>query len=187
LLWVALMFSKCSDTAQASGFMNNVLDPQPTAVPYTVKPDFLKGRQFFMDLNFVDRPCFDYLAKQLAILFSYRYFPEPTEQDRVAEMIMRQMLDEPNPRQDLQKAYDECPTVKYDQYTHFLENHQKTIELFNEALENRSLWPDKDAAELQEIFGKVIPQCVPKTTSVTLGNTDDMDSGHPGPGAMNVQ
>jgi hypothetical protein len=167
--------------------MNNVLDPQPTAVPYTVKPDFLKGRQIFMDLNFVDRPCFDNLTKQLAKLFSYRYLDEPTEQDRAPEMIMRQMLDEPNPRKGLQEAYDECLTVKYDQYTRFLRDHQKTIELFDEALENRSLWPEDDAAKLQEIFGKVTPQCVPKTTSVTLGNTDDMDSGHPGPDAMNVQ
>ena len=55
VLWVALMFSKCSDSTKVAGFVASVLDPQPkdhTTPTYTAKPDFLIGRAFLEQVKF---------------------------------------------------------------------------------------------------------------------------------------
>ena len=76
LLWVAIMYSSCSNAAHAAGFLRTVLDPQPySGTTYTAKPDFLKGRDFFQLVKFPGWPHLDQLLINLAKLFSACYEP----------------------------------------------------------------------------------------------------------------
>lgn len=145
LLWVALMYSKCSNSPMAAGFLEIVLDTQPHSTStYASKPDFLMGRQFLRDVKFVDRPCLDNLLDQLTKLFAVRYHCQPEEDARKAENAWGQLLKE-NP--GLQSIYDALPIVQYDRRIKILKDHEETINYFEEALKDRSLWPPNDGAD----------------------------------------
>ena len=53
LLWMALMFSKCSNPGQVPLFLSRVLDPQPHgSIGGYGKADFLKGKTFLAQVKF---------------------------------------------------------------------------------------------------------------------------------------
>ena len=75
ILWMAIMYSSCSDISAIPAFLDHTLDPQikwPEDC-YMGKLDFLKGRSLLQTIKFVGQPAFDKLAKDLAVLFSAQY------------------------------------------------------------------------------------------------------------------
>jgi hypothetical protein len=150
LLWVALMYSRCSDGEKAVGFLDTVLDPQPRHghTTYTTKPDFLMGRAFLNKVKFPDRPCLDQLLADLALLFSVRYEPTPTrELIKTAEELLAGV----EPGSTLLPFLEEHHTVIYVRGWEGLASHRGTIGFFNEALRDRSQWPLNDRAEKQDL------------------------------------
>jgi hypothetical protein len=168
LLWVALMYSKCSDRTKIAGFLKTVLDPQPDDdSTYTSKPEFLRGGQFLDDVKFVDRPCLDKLLRQLTKLFACRYLPQPSDEQRGQEATMRKYCDQ---SPELRSIYDNLFAVLYDRQIDLLKDHEEIIRYFEEALVDRSRWPAEDGAEKQEILDSshsLVPQRVRKTNFST--------------------
>jgi hypothetical protein len=150
LLWVSLMYSKTSDSENAAGFLNSVLDPPRfEGVTYSAKPDFLRARTFFTTSKFPDRPRLYALLNDLANLFAVRYEEAPTAVDLEIEALSRQHLEtipEGLVRKTMVTIHLQMPTVQYIARQAALADHKETLEYFNKALENSSEWPSDDAA-----------------------------------------
>lgn len=162
LLWVALIYSKCSDSGKVTGFLDSVLDPQPRTglSTYTTKPEFLKGATFLRQVKFPDRPCFDELLLKLANLFAVRYELPPSSGDiELANNLFRSL--ESQSDRSIRAMYETLPAISFQRRSQGLLNHTLTINYFNEALRNRSLWPIKDRAEKQDFYNKATLSLVP--------------------------
>jgi hypothetical protein len=164
LLWVALMYSKCSDSQKVTGFIGFVLDGQPRndSGTYTGKTEFLRGQSFLDSVKFPGRPRFDALLAQLATLFAVRYEPEPSVKDLDAAKKLEGQLDA---IPELLEAYNELPVVKYRRRHAGLKTHDLTIEYFEKALECRGDWPSDDRAEKQYFSNKTLNSRIPKLKS----------------------
>jgi hypothetical protein len=169
LLWMTLMYSECSNPKQVPSFLEGVLDPKPHGGTggYS-KPDFLKGRTFLSQIEFPGRSALHHLIDQLCYLFVVRYEHEPTQAERDEATMLRQYMDFGNPQ--LEGAYHRCYAYTYDQRMASLKNNKSTVDLYEDALSNLSLWPTNDGAVKQNIFVKISsPHPVIKTDwSTTL-------------------
>jgi hypothetical protein len=148
LLWVALTYSKCSDSGKVAGFLISVLDPQPRTGPstYTTKPEFLRGATFLRQVKFPGRPCFDNLLLKLTNLFAVRYELPPCHADiNLANGLLHSLESRLNP--NLKAMYETLPAISFQRRSQGLSNHTLTINYFNEALRDRSLWPLEDCAD----------------------------------------
>ena len=164
LLWVALTYSKCSDSGKVAGFLNSVLDPQPRTGPstYTTKPEFLRGATFLRQVKFPGRPCFDNLLLKLTNLFAVRYELPPCQADiNLANDLLHSSESRLNP--NLKAMYETLPAISFQRRSQGLSNHTLTINYFNEALRDRSLWPLEDCAEKQDLYNKTTFSLVPMT------------------------
>ena len=149
LLWVAIMYSSCSNAAHAAGFLWTVLDPQPySGTTYTTKPDFLKGRDFFQLVKFPGRPHLNQLLINLAELFSARYKPS-SGQDNIdaADALLANV-----PEAEQSRFIRFVSVLWRKECLKLLNNHEWTLHIFNEALNDRSQWPSNDRVEKQD-FG----------------------------------
>jgi hypothetical protein len=154
LLWVALMFSETSQPMNVALFMDTVLDPKmPAGIGedtsiYPYKAEFLTQTQFLKFTKFPGRPCFHTLLTSLADLFAVRYEKVPIGASDLPRA--RKILDSFTNKID-QELFRSLPLFSYFERMAFLTNHDRTIELFNIALQNRSEWPVDDRAEKQHI------------------------------------
>lgn len=142
LLWVMFMYSTCSQPNQAIPFLDNVLDPQPHAkgTGYT-KSDFLRGRTLLEEVKFTGRPKFDDLLVSLAKLFASRY----------ESIVPKDKLPPKTPESLDDRNMIKAKNVVIRRMTNKLENHDATIQYFNDALEDRLQWPAADGAVDQGI------------------------------------
>ena len=189
LLWVGLMYSKCSNNEKVAGFLHNVLDPQPRDSDghstYTTKPEFLKGRDFLSQVQFPGRPQFDKLLLQLATQFAVRYEEPPsfthlaTANRILAELEERK--EEGTDVSDSESLYLTIPAVSFTCRNNNLKDHTQTIKYFDDALTDRMLWPLVDGAEKQDIHSNTMSSCEPvlktswNSTLVTLDFQKGMD------------
>jgi hypothetical protein len=152
LLWTTLMYSEVSNRDVVPTFLSGVLDPQPYGNNGGFgKADFLKGRTFLSNVQFPGRPLLHTLIDRLAQLFSVRYDKPPSQEDRDA---VHWLKDAGDPR-SLASYNASIPGI-YDQRMSQLKDHDTTIALFDNALQDRSKWPLADSATLQ-IFGTKVP------------------------------
>jgi len=150
LLWMTLMYSKCSNPKQVPSFLEGVLDPKPhggTGV-YS-KPDFLKGRTFLSQIEFTGRSALHCLIDQLCYLFAVRYEQEPSQAERDEATTLRQYVDLGNSQ--LARVYHRCYANAYNHRMASLKNNKSAIDLFEDALRDPSLWPTNDGAVKQNI------------------------------------
>lgn len=83
LMWVVLMYSKCSNQTQVLKFLRDILDPQPIGSTGSYcKADFLKGRTFLQEVEFLHCPALHKLISELAYLFAVCYEAPPTDNQR---------------------------------------------------------------------------------------------------------
>lgn len=152
LLWVTLMYSSCSDAGHVVPFMEGVLDPQPHGTRGGLgKADFLQGRSFLRQVDFPNRPTLHTLLDRMAHLFSVRYeaAPNASERKRFEKLLM---LAQKQPDEMADDVRDQSHVASYDQRVDALNGHEVTIELFNDALADRSQWPTADHAVKQDIY-----------------------------------
>jgi hypothetical protein len=154
LLWVALMFSKTSKPMNVAVFMDTVLNPNmPAGISedtsiYPYKAEFLIQTQFLQFTKFPGRPCFHKLLISLADLFAVRYEKVPFGASDLPRA--QQILDSFTDNFD-RELLQSLPLFGYFERKAFLTNHDRTIKLFDIALQNRSEWPLNDRAEKQHI------------------------------------
>ena len=184
LLWVALMYSECSDRGRGAGSLITILDPEPdTNRTYVLKSQFLTAAalsgEYLQGFNFPGRPCLDTLLNRLTKLFARRYLPDPSAEQRATQATIKKLMLGNDP--DLKKVYDEHPATVHDQEVEHLKNHDETIRFFEEALANCDSWPVDDKAVYQNIpdhpLQSLGPQRARKTNlSTTLFTWDGADS-----------
>lgn len=165
LLWVTLMYSSCSDAEHVVPFMKGVLDPQPHKSRGGFgKADFLQGRSFLKQVNFPNRSALHNLIDQLAQLFAVRYEEPP---DSCAREEFEQLLNLAQNQPGTMTAiiHNQSAVAFYDRRMDALKGHVATIQLFDEALANRSQWPTADAAAKQNIYASIH---APRAASYTL-------------------
>lgn len=152
LLWVVLVYSEISDFLQGRTFLVQTLDPQPCGPTFS-KADFLKGRTFLSNVTFPGRPALHELVNQMAQLFAVRYEEKPTNVDRKDDKALEELA-ESNP--SLRSVYENNKVRQYDQRMSNLESkgHDTVINLFDNALRNRSQWPDNDFPVKQPLVTK---------------------------------
>lgn len=172
LLWMALMYSECSNKSQVPSFMECVIDPPPRGTTGGfAKADFLKGRTFLKNVKFPHRPNLNKLVDQLAQLFSARY-DKPDSADELHTAKLRE-LSTRDPT--FTSIYKSSRYFQYQERISLLASPAGTISLFNDALRDRSQWPD-DPAVKQDIFEKTLsPLLAIKTgwrTSLEAGIDD---------------
>lgn len=162
LLWMALMFSKCSNTEQVPSFLSGVLDPQPNGSTGGYgKADFLKGKTFLAQVKFPGRPAFDTLLYKLAELFAVHYEEPPLDSQRsIANTLLSLAQNDPMTL----PLYKSSTAYLFEQRMTALKSHGATIAIFDAALLDRSQWPADDQAEDQHIRTKTSsPDLVMKT------------------------
>ena len=140
LLWVMLMYSTCSRPDQVVPFLETVLDPQLHTAKqggYT-KADFLRGRMFLEEVQFIRRPAFNKLLRDLAVLFSCHY----------QKIVPDAELREPGSRG---RQTDDALNESIVERLEGLKDHDATIDLFDVALRDRFKWPTGDNANDQGI------------------------------------
>lgn len=136
LIWVAVMYLRCPEPAWVSSFLNTIFEPHPGIKVTDAKEDFLKGRSFLKKKKFPGPPVLLRLAIDLAKLFATRY-----------------LTDEPSDTQTEDGNSSPSTTTSVSEHgetTSRLNNHHAVIGLFNTALQDRSKWPNDDAAVRQD-------------------------------------
>jgi hypothetical protein len=184
LLWVALVYSNCSDQDKVHGFMIHTFDPHPGT--YSAKPDFLTSKHFLHEVKYPGRPHFDRLLDNLASLFAIRYQAAPTPGDFSFAVWMKGQIESSNPPiPGAIEAYEKIPCVLYLRQLEDLETHKATIKYFEDALKNRSEWPRDDHAEIQTFcqgamlpLGPVIKSCW--STTFEIDPSEDAEEGMEG-------
>ena len=137
LLWMALMYSHCSDTTKVAAFMDSVLDPQvhncinqATSI-YSTKPKFLKGRVFLEEqVKFLNQLHLDELLDNLAQLFAVCYEKALTAPE-LAYAIKLLKDNEGNEGHEMILC---MPALYYHTQENHLKTHKCTIKYFNDAL-----------------------------------------------------
>ncbi|KAH9030573.1 hypothetical protein EDB83DRAFT_1848361 [Lactarius deliciosus] len=137
VLWVTLVYSETSDRDQAAALLASVLDPSGRTGGYT-KADFLQGTTFLRNVTFPHRPALHTLIGDLARLFAVRYESTPTEFINRSRLVQTSSRDT-----DLSHvAHD----TYYKSRMALLSSHSKTVDLFDDSLQDRSQWPPYDRA-----------------------------------------
>jgi hypothetical protein len=143
LLWTTLMYSAVPEKNVVVSTLRHVLDPHPYGNNGGFgKMDLLRGRTFFSQVKLLDWPKLHELMFHLSKLFAVRYEDPPTNKQRETETFVRSF--------DAPDLLSECYAAQYDMRLSQLKTHEFTIELFQDALEDRSQWPPNDAAVLQQ-------------------------------------
>lgn len=160
LLWVALMYSKTSDSMQAFLFITHVLNHnQPFGtVGFYHKSHFLVARTFLAHTKFIHRPALDKLVEDLACLLGTRYMKAPSDKEREEAEAMRvRTIKDPT----LLDFYHKMGPCVFDDRMSKLENHHATINLFETALSDPD-WPENDLPIIQD-FNEVKLQVIRKS------------------------
>ena len=102
ILWLAIMYSPCSNISAIPTFLDHTLNPQIKQPEdyYTGKLDFLKGRSLLQTTKFIGWPAFDKLIKDLAVPFSAQYelrerqLPDRMEEEKATDNQEQETLAE---------------------------------------------------------------------------------------------
>lgn len=165
ILWVAIMYSPCSDIRAIPPFLDHTLDPQVKYQDsYTGKSDFLVGRALFRKVKFIGRPALDKLVKDLAVLFAARYqllereSPERSPEEEFSHKRDEQYLAEikdwlvRDPAAEFAQHALECnPLHQIQTAARNLETHTHTIAIFDAAITDLSQCVSDPPAAKQDI------------------------------------
>lgn len=177
LLWVIIMYSEVSDRERSEAFLIQTLDSQPCKTS-GAKADFLKGRTFLSNVTFPGRLALHTLIDRLARVFAVRYKDKPTPTQRMHTEKLR-ILAQSDPT--FIAVYKDSIAYDYDQRISDLESrgHDMIIDLFNDALHDRSQWLAHDSPVKQPLFTKPPPlhALVTKTSWSSLWEHHDKVTG----------
>lgn len=157
LLWMALMYSVCSDPNKIGPFMDYTIDPKIAGPDHDgpfIKADFLKGRSLLQKVHFTDRPALDTLLMEFAKILSARY-EEFTEEEKCEHVRHLQALQavqsldlvEPSLLQTMRSLSGCLHRERLERS----KSHAAIIGLFDDCLADRSAWPINDVAQKQRI------------------------------------
>ncbi|KAH8981542.1 hypothetical protein EDB92DRAFT_1953009 [Lactarius akahatsu] len=144
ILWVTSVYSETSDHDQAAALLASVLGPSGRTGGYT-KADFLQGTRFLRNVTFPHRPALHTLIGEST----------PTEFINRSRLVQTSSGDT-----DLSHVVRD---TYYKLRMALLSSHSKTIDLFDNFLQDPSQWPPYDCAVKQTLFPNQQAKMVAKT------------------------
>lgn len=143
ILWLSLFYSVHSmSSGQLTAFIRTVLDPEEyEGTGGSGKINFLLSRSDLRSLDFQGRPLLQPFLMDLVTLFSVRYEPEPTTQEK--ELALSLMGHE---------LAEQLPYNKYQQRMSQLQSHAYVVQMFDKVIKNRAQWPEDPAEQHADLL-----------------------------------